>query len=122
MRWINGFFCVVMALFAVVQYNDPDAVVWFLIYAIPAVWAGIAAFRPGSLAQGSLTLVAFGLCLAAAVVGSIYLWPSQVATWWDNEEVREGLGMMIVTVALLAVGISVLNQRREPTAAGADAA
>lgn len=113
MRWVNGFSCVVMGLFAVVQYNDPDAVLWILIYAIPALWAGTAAFRPGSLGTGPLVLLAYGLCLAAAVAGTMYLWPSEIATWWDNEEVREGLGLIVMTMALLIVGLTVLRERRE---------
>ena len=49
MRYVNGFFCVMLTLFALVQYNDPDALVWLVIYAIAAVWAGVAAFRPDLL-------------------------------------------------------------------------
>jgi hypothetical protein len=29
------------------------------------------------------------------------MWPSEVSNWWDREEVREGLGLIITTVALL---------------------
>lgn len=113
MRWINGFLCVLMALFAVVQYNDPDGVLWFLIYAIPAVWAGIAAFRPDALGSSRLAPAAYALCLVVAIASSIYLWPSEIATWWDNEVVREGLGLAIVTAVLLVVGLSVLRERRK---------
>ena len=113
MRWINGFLCVLMALFAVAQYNDSDGVLWFLIYAIPAAWAGIAAFRPGALASSRVAPAAYGLCLALAIAGLIYLWPSEIATWWENEVVREGLGLGIVTAVLLIVGLSVLRERRK---------
>jgi hypothetical protein len=112
MRWVNGSLCVLMTLFAVFQYNDPDGVVWFLIYAVPAVWAGLAAFHPSTLGHGWLPLAAYGLSLAAAIAGSIYLWPTEIATWWDNEEVREGLGLIIVTVVLLIVGLSMLPRQR----------
>ena len=49
MRYVNGFFCVMLGLFAIAQYNDPDALLWFLIYAIAAAWAGVLAFRPSLL-------------------------------------------------------------------------
>jgi hypothetical protein len=112
MRWINGSLCILMTLFALVQYNDPDGVMWFAIYAVPALWAGVAAFHPSTLGEGPLALVAYALCLVAALAGSVYMWPSEFATWWDNEEVREGLGVVIVTVVLLIVGLSVLRQQR----------
>lgn len=37
MKYVNGFLCVVLALFTIVQYNDPDALLWILI--LPTVWA-----------------------------------------------------------------------------------
>lgn len=112
MRWINGFLCVLMALFALVQYNDPDGVMWFAIYAVPAVWAGVAAVRPNALLERRLVPAAYGLCLAAAIAGSIWLWPAEVGGWWDNEEVREGLGLIIATMALLFVGLGMLRRDR----------
>lgn len=115
MRWVNGFFCVLMGLFAIVQYNDPDGVLWLLIYAVPAVWAGIAAFRPDMLRAGRLVVPAYGLCLAAAVAGAIYLWPTEIATWWDNEEVREGLGLLIITAVLVSVGFTLFRERGKPS-------
>jgi hypothetical protein len=104
MRYVNGFFCVGLTLFALVQYNDPDAVLWFLIYAIPAAWAGLAAFRPDLLAPRPPTIAVYVVCLAAAILGSLYLWPSLPANWIHVEEEREGLGMIIATVALIVVG------------------
>ena len=104
MRYVNGFLCVVLTLFALVQYNDPDVVLWFLIYAIPAAWAGVAAFRPDLLAPRPGTVGAYAACLAAAVLGTLYLWPSLPANWIHVEEEREGIGLIIVTVALIVVG------------------
>ena len=37
MKFFNIFFCVVFILFAVVQYNDPDAYLWMPIYLYPAL-------------------------------------------------------------------------------------
>jgi Transmembrane family 220, helix len=104
MRYVNGIFCLVLALFALVQYNDPDAVLWFLIYAIPAAWVGTVAFRPDLLSASRPAAVAFLVCLAAAVAGSIYMWPSLPENWIHVEEEREGLGLIIVTAALILAG------------------
>jgi Transmembrane family 220, helix len=104
MRAVNGLFCVVLGLFAIAQYNDPDALLWFLIYAIPAAWAGVVAFRPDLLASNRAAIGAFLACLAAAVAGAIYMWPSLPANWIHVEEEREGLGLIIVTVGLLVAG------------------
>jgi drug/metabolite transporter (DMT)-like permease len=106
MRYVNGFFCVVLTVFALAQYNDPDAPVWFLIYAIPAVWAGVAAFRPDLLTSRPPTLAAYAACLAAAVLGSLYLWPSLPDNWIHVEEERESLGLIITALALALVGIA----------------
>jgi hypothetical protein len=104
MRYLNGLFCVVLGLFALVQYNDPDALVWFLIYATPATWSGLLAFRPQLLQANRPAAAAFLVCLAAALAYSLYLWPSLPDGWLDIEEEREGLGMIIATVGLLVAG------------------
>ena len=54
MRILNGFLCVILALFTIVQYNDPDAILWIVIYGVPAVWAGVAAYRPNAVERNHL--------------------------------------------------------------------
>jgi Na+/proline symporter len=118
MRYVNGFFCVVLTLFALVQYNDPDALLWFLIYAIPAAWAGFAAFRRDLPTARPLTIAAYAACLAGAVLGSLYLWPSLPDNWIHVEEEREGLGMITAALALALVGIAWWHRRHwQPNAA-----
>jgi hypothetical protein len=114
MRYLNGFICALLSLFAIAQYNDPDAVVWILIYGVPAVWAGLVAWRPGALARSPAALGALGLCLSLALAGTIYMWPADFSVWWDVEEVREDIGLMIVTVALLIVALTLWRIRRVP--------
>jgi hypothetical protein len=118
MRYLNGFVCALFVLFAVVQYNDPDAMLWIVIYGITAVWAGIAAFRPDQLAHSPVLLGAFAVTLLAMVGGMIYDWPQSIADWWDNEVVREGIGLIMCTAALLVVAWTVWRTRREPRLAG----
>ena len=105
MRYLNGFLCVLLTLFTIVQYNDPDAPLWILIYGLPAIWAGLAAYRPDVFAHNEWLLGVLGLNLLGIGAGAVYLWPTEISTWWEKEEVREGLGLIITTLSLLAVGI-----------------
>jgi hypothetical protein len=118
MRYVNGFFCVLFVLFAIVQYNDPDAIVWILIYGITAVWAGVAAFSPARFAHSQALLGVFGLSLLVLVAAAIYDWPPSIADWYENELVREGLGLIIATVALLVVAYTLWRTRQAPPTAG----
>ena len=116
MRYVNGFFCLVLALFAIAQYNDPDAVIWFLIYAIPAAWAGALAFRPSLLPDNRAVMAGFLVCLALAVSGTIYMWPSLPENWIHVEEEREGLGLIIMTTGLIVVGWTLWRRHRSLSA------
>lgn len=119
MAYLNGALCVILALFAIAQYNDPDFLLWFAIYGIAAAWCGLAALRPARLADSQPALIGLGACLVLAAGGSIYMWPTQIATWWDNEVVREGMGLIIVTVSLAIAALTVWRRRRTSIAAAA---
>lgn len=111
MRAVNGLFCLILILFAVVQYNDPDFLFWFAIYALAAVFCGIAAFLPEVFTTHGALRAIFLVSLIGALAGTVYYWPADAAWWtqdviWDNELVREGLGMAVVTAGLLSVGIT----------------
>lgn len=116
MKILNLALCVVLLLFAVAQYNDPDSLLWMAIYAIPAVWAGIAAFRPSWLRLGAAAGL-YGLCLLAALAATLYYWPTtpdwwKTSVWWEEETAREGMGAMVVLFALLVVGYTAWRARR----------
>jgi Transmembrane family 220, helix len=110
MRALNGCFCVMLAGFAMVQYNDPDALLWFLIYALPSAWAGLAAFAPERLTPCARVIGTYLACLGAAVAASLWCWPSLPAGWIAIETEREGLGIIIATLGLSLVGISLLSR------------
>ena len=117
MRVFNGLMALLLLLFAVVQYNDPDFFIWMPIYLVPAIWAGIAAIRPASF-RNAVATGGLHLCLLAAVAGTIYAWPTdegwwQREVWWESELAREGMGLMIVTVSLLVVAVSSWWLRRQ---------
>lgn len=110
MRLINAVLCLLMILFIAVQYNDPDGPLWMLIYAIPAIWTGIAVFWRHTLLVKT-TQIFLLLCTAGAVAGIVHYWPStpgwwRQEVWWDVETAREGMGMMVVAVVLCVVWFS----------------
>jgi transmembrane protein TMEM220 len=105
MRIVSAVFCALMFLFAAVQYNDPDLLLWIIIYGIAALWCGIAAFRPALLTEtwGRRLL---NTTLVLAALGVVWYWPKtpgfwQQEIWWVTETAREGMGMMIAFIALL---------------------
>ena len=114
MRVVSAVFGVLMLLFAVVQYNDPDAVFWGAIYGVAAVWCGVAAYRPALVAGPVRTLLV--ISLAAAVFGVVWYWPQtpgfwRQEVWWNTETAREGMGMAIV---LAALAVAWLAARKQP--------
>ncbi len=116
MRIVNGVLCLLLILFTAVQYNDPDVLLWVIIYGIGAAFTGLAAYRPGLFASSRLATV-FALCLAASIGGVYYYWPAtpdwwMQDVWWQTETAREGMGMMIVTAALMFASLTVLRARR----------
>jgi len=107
MKYLFALLALLMGLFAVVQYNDPDGPLWMLLYGVPAIWAGIAWLRPRLLA-GTGSLVLLSACLLAGLVLVVVLWPPaedwwRTDVWWESEASREGMGLMLVAGALLAV-------------------
>lgn len=112
MRLVNGFFAALLGLFAILQYNDPQPVLWFVIYAVPALLCGLAAWRPAVLA-GSLPLQAgLGLCLVAAAIAAIVMWPYEYWEWWDRADIRDGMGLIIVTLSLVFAALTAWRTRR----------
>ncbi len=117
MRYLNWCLCGVMVLFAAVQYNDPDALFWIVMYAVAALWAGAAAYRP-ALFRRTLPFAALAICVVAAAAITVSLWPQQPGwwrqeVWWESESAREGMGLMVVTLVLLIVAVTGLLVRRK---------
>ena len=119
MRYVNIVLGLIMLLFAAVQLNDPDALLWFFIYLVPGILAIIAAFRLSALKNGVAVLAGLAVLSLAGVV---YYWPKtpefwRIDIWWETETAREGMGMMMVAVVILVVLYTVWGARgRETTA------
>ena len=107
MRFVFITLMCLMFLFAGVQYNDPDGLMWVAIYLVPAVWSALAAFWPRAY-DYPFTAFLLGFSIAASIVGVIWFWPLTPRFWtkdvWYNvETAREGMGLMIVTGVLCLV-------------------
>lgn len=117
MRIVCGVLFVLMIIFMVVQFNDPDGLFWVAIYSVPAFWALIAVLRP-AWSRNTPARVAVGLCAFVALAGVFYYWPStpgwwKQEVWWETETAREGMGMMIVLFVLLVSALSIMRMRRD---------
>lgn len=125
MRVVYAVLCAVLLLFAAAQYNDPDPLLWAVIYGVPAVLAGLAAWQPRSVRYGVGRTVLLA-CTVLALFGLHHYWPQapqfwKISIWWDDEEAREGLGMMIVAVSLVILAVPALLRRKRtyaPSAGG----
>ncbi len=88
MRFVLIFFSILYIIFAIVQFNDPDAGVWILIYLIPA---SVSLYLLKWRINPYLLLA---LCLIY-LAGAIYLFPPSVSEWISVEEEAKSLGMMM---------------------------
>jgi len=114
MRVICGLLCAMMILFAYWQYNDPDFSFWGPVYGIAALWTGFAALSPGTIRWGPGRAM-LAICIAAALYGVFHFYPTtenwwMQDVWWETETAREGMGIMIVLIALLAAGLVSLRR------------
>jgi len=88
MRFVLIILGIIYILFAIVQYNDPDAVLWILIYLIPA---SVSLYLLKWQINPKLLLALFLIYM----IGAIYLFPPSVNEWITVEEKAKSLGMMM---------------------------
>ena len=126
MKFFNIFFSVVFILFAVVQYNDPDAYLWIPIYLYPALlcflkfiqkpiptlayWAGFLVFGVYAFykmfdTNGIIDWVQFHN--ASNIASSM-----KAEKPWI-EESREFFGLLII---LIVLGINYIKKTSHPSA------
>ncbi len=106
-KYYFGIWSLIFALFAYLQFNDPDPEVWVSIYGVAMIFClfGIRGIFP----KIPLTLVIV-LCL----MGAVYFFPGGVGDWiadeWAQkdltmktqqmEENRETFGLLTIAIAL----------------------
>ena len=115
MRYVNMLLGLLMVAFAAVQYNDPDALLWIVIYLVPAAWAFGAAFRLAQVrSQAGERLLWASLVIGAGT--TVFYWPAmpdfwRKEVWWVEETAREGMGVMIaLAVLLVALATALLRK------------
>lgn len=121
---IRGFFGLVAALFAYaafLQLNDPDPLLWVVIYLVAAGVAALTASNhpaPTSFAGGTALIA---LAWAAFIGSKVYgdgsvqpMFPQQQMTGWliiDTEEGREMGGLLVIATAMALLVITQLASR-----------
>jgi hypothetical protein len=86
MRYLYLFFALVFALFAAVQYNDPDPVLWIAIYGY-AVLMSVMAYK------GKFNSYLLLIGIAGYLAGAIYYFPPSVEDWIHAEQQAQSLQM-----------------------------
>ena len=117
MRLVCGLFFLLLLAFAIFQYNDPDPFLWIGFYGVAAAWSGFAALRPKVLVHAVVSWLLAITVIAAFVLMLVY-WPQPFwwrhKVWWETETAREGMGMMIVFVAMVLVAMLAVRTARNP--------
>ena len=109
MKIFNWFLTLLFALFAAFQFNDPDPIVWVLIYGTVAVISGFAAVGKYNK---NVILTVIGICIVwmLSIVPGVVDWvnegmPSITGSMKADslyiEYLREFLGLFIMLLALL---------------------
>ena len=111
MKILNLVLAVLFVVFAFVQINDPDPVLWILIYGLMAVVCVLAAFGHYYLWPSLGLLVAFAAYSLVFLSGVIeWIRSDDRSMLFDNiakmqysfiEETREFLGLFICMVVLI---------------------
>jgi Transmembrane family 220, helix len=107
MKYLFGFLSFVFTLFAILQYNDPDPLVWILLYGASAVHFALAAFgrsfRPTLWATALVSAVWMALLIPSVITWIQDGMPSIVTTMKADkpwvELVRECLGLFLNLVS-----------------------
>jgi Transmembrane family 220, helix len=120
MRIVNFILAVIFLLFAFVQINDPDPVIWILIYGVMAVLSIMAIFKfyPTKFIIGLLVLY---ILYSIVYIPGVLEWLKQdnKALLFDDvakmhypyvEEAREFLGLWICIIVLI---VFVIRSRRK---------
>lgn len=99
MRVLAAFFCILFVLAALLQWNDPDPLVWMGIYGISAVLAARAAAGRNDFGVNAAAALLFGIGFAAllpsllsAEAGAFASFKMQAA---QHEAPREGIGLLL---------------------------
>lgn len=120
-RLVSGVALLPFVMSILVQYNDPDGLLWMLIYAFPAGMALAGVFGAVefiALPTSGIYLAGAALLMPWADLGQL---GEYLSAWHmknsNAEYAREALGLFICAAYLEFMGIMwVLNRRSRPAA------
>ena len=90
----------VFLFFAALQYNDPDAVLWSLVYFVYVVFCLSVVFRP-------LNSIWYIVGFVAPLIAAVFQWPNHWEGFGDTmlnentERARESSGLIICGLSSL---------------------
>jgi hypothetical protein len=96
MRYVMIAMAAVLAGFAVLQYNDPDALIWIGLYGAAATTTLIALKSLGE-SSSVLDLLIYNDAALLYLIGAVWIWPADGSYWLESEEKRESLGLLITS-------------------------
>lgn len=98
-------FAVLFIWAAVMQWNDPDPFLWYLVYGLPAILSIL--FFLGRLSPGIPLIVSL-----LYLVGMVFAWPEQFAGFTGSmasnpniEKGREAFGLLLIAVVLMTYAL-----------------
>lgn len=109
MKWILIFFCIIELISAALQYNDPDAVLWIMLYMIP-FFLNLVYLKGRHLRMINIIVLIGYLIFFATHIPALIDWaqkgfPSIVTSMQAAtphvEIVREAGGLLIVIINLI---------------------
>jgi hypothetical protein len=98
---LNGVILLCMLASIAVQYNDPDGILWALVYGFGAVMAFNAL-------RGRYDIPLLIIGIIATGIGGFLLGPDQWEGWITNEVARETGGLWVTTFFLIVILAQVL--------------
>lgn len=102
-----GIWTLLFIVSAILQFNDPDPLIWVSIYLVAAILSGYVVL-------GRYPMIPLGIGTVLSLAGSIYYFPLSVSGWiaqeWEQqdltmktmamEEAREAFGLLIIAIVL----------------------
>ncbi|MEM7039491.1 MAG: transmembrane 220 family protein [Bacteroidota bacterium] len=94
--------CIILAqlytVFAVVQFNDPDPLIWVTIYCLTAASMIFNIYKPIPPAMN-------GALIIGCIVGAILLWPEEYQGLTGKMESRPGVELARESLGLITCGL-----------------
>lgn len=87
-----------------VQYNDPDPILWMVIYFLPILLGST------HLLGHNIRLYAIGLAILYTIY-AVWIYPGPVPAPFNNEEFRETGGLLICVFYMVGLAVNARSNR-----------